>query len=583
MLSSCSNLLQSPVSIGFIMNPPRLPLSSKLCRIMCLREEGARSPRNTLEGSRRSADYHPSIWDHHLIQSIESSYSDERFTADLDELKLEAKYLLESYKEPSAQLHLIGSMQRLGVAYHLGEEINESLGKIYTNGLWPNHDVHQTALGFRLLREHGHCVPSDVFEKYRDEKGFKKCLARDVRGLLSLYEASHFAIDGEEILDEANKFSAMHLKLLEKQVDPHVAEQVRHSLEIPLRWRMPRLETKYFIDVYDQQECRNPVLLKLAKLDFNIVQSIHREEMRELSKWWNELGLAQKLKFSRDRLLENYLWAVGIAHEPQFSKCRVGLTKLICILTVIDDVYDVYGLPEEVKLFTAAVKAWDLEAMDTLPDYLKCCYLALHNFVNETAADIEKDHGWDATALFRKEWESLCEAYLTEAEWFHKGYKPTLEEYLENSWISVGGPIAMSHAYCLSGNTLSDNSTSLLQQGGVQLIYWSSLIVRLSNDLGTSKAEMERGDTPKSVQCSINESGETERAAIERIRDMLSHSWKKLSEECWRTQLSRGFADMVLNMARTSQCIFQHGDGIGTSNGVTKNKITSLFVEHYSV
>ena len=127
-------------------------------------------------------------------------------------------------------------------------------------------------------------VVADVFEKYRDEKGFKKCLARDVRGLLSLYEASHFAIDGEEILDEANKFSAMHLKLLEKQVDPHVAEQVRHSLEIPLRWRMPRLEAKYFIDVYDRQECRNPVLLKMAKLDFNIVQSIHREEMRELSK-----------------------------------------------------------------------------------------------------------------------------------------------------------------------------------------------------------------------------------------------------------------------------------------------------------
>lgn len=94
---------------------------------------------------------------------------------------------------------------------------------------------------------------------------------------------------------------------------------------------------------------------------------------------------------------------------------------------------------------------------------------------------------------------------------------------------------------------------------------------------------MERGDTPKSVQCRMNESGETERAAIERIRDMLSHSLKKLNEECWRTQLSRGFADMVLNMARTSQCIFQHGDGIGTSNGVTKNKITSLFVEHYSV
>lgn len=68
------------------------------------------------------------------------------------------------------------------------------------------------------------------------------------------------------------------------------------------------------------------------------------------------MGLAQELKFARDRLLENYLWAVGIAHQPQFSKCRMVLTKIVCILTVIDDVYDVYGLLEEVKLFTEAVK-----------------------------------------------------------------------------------------------------------------------------------------------------------------------------------------------------------------------------------
>lgn len=73
-------------------------------------------------------------------------------------------------------------------------------------------------------------------------------------------------------------------------------------------------------------------------------------------RWWSELGLAQQLKFSRDRLLENYLWAVGIAEQPQFSKCRLALTKQICILTVIDDAYDVYGLLEEVRLFTCAVK-----------------------------------------------------------------------------------------------------------------------------------------------------------------------------------------------------------------------------------
>ncbi|MBA0566602.1 hypothetical protein Golob_011408 [Gossypium lobatum] len=68
-----------------------------------------------------------------------------------------------------------------------------------------------------------------------------------------------------------------------------------------------------------------------------------------------------------------------------------------------------------------------------------------------------------------------------------------------------------------------------------QLFYRSSLITRLSNDLGTPKAEMEREDIPKAVQ---------------------SYTIEK-------------------NMARTAQCIYQHGDGVGTSTGVTKDCIVS--------
>ena len=68
------------------------------------------------------------------------------------------------------------------------------------------------------------------------------------------------------------------------------------------------------------------------------------------------MNLGAKLKFSRDRLFENYLWAAGVAYEPRFSKCRKVLTKLICILTVIDDMYDVYGSLEELVLFTSAIK-----------------------------------------------------------------------------------------------------------------------------------------------------------------------------------------------------------------------------------
>lgn len=106
---------------------------------------------------------------------------------------------------------------------------------------------------------------------------------RDVRGLLSLYEASHLAMDGEDVLDEAREFSTKHLKLLQRQVDGNLAEQVGNALQVPLHWRMPRLEAKQFIGMYERMENHIPALLELAKLDFNITQSLHQAEMRELS------------------------------------------------------------------------------------------------------------------------------------------------------------------------------------------------------------------------------------------------------------------------------------------------------------
>ena len=47
---------------------------------------------------------------------------------------------------------------------------------------------------------------------------------------------------------------------------------------------------------------------------------------------------------------------------------------------------------------------------------------------------------------FQLQWANLCRSYLVEARWFYSGYIPTVEEYLENACISVGGPAAMFHA-----------------------------------------------------------------------------------------------------------------------------------------
>ena len=43
-----------------------------------------------------------------------------------------------------------------------------------------------------------------MFNKFKDGKGhFKESLKTDVSGMLSLYEATHLGVHGEDILDEA--------------------------------------------------------------------------------------------------------------------------------------------------------------------------------------------------------------------------------------------------------------------------------------------------------------------------------------------------------------------------------------------
>ena len=77
------------------------------------------------------------------------------------------------------------------------------------------------------------------------------------------------------------------------------------------------------------------------------------------------MGLANKLHFARDRLMECFFWTVGMAFEPEFSNCRKGLTKVTSFITTIDDVYDVYGSIDELELFTDAVTRFVLQTIYT--------------------------------------------------------------------------------------------------------------------------------------------------------------------------------------------------------------------------
>ena len=90
---------------------------------------------------------------------------------------------------------------------------------------------------------------------------------------------------------------------------------------------------------------------------------------------------------------------------------------------------------------------------------------------------------------------------------------------------------------------------------------------------------MERGDIPKAVQSYMIEKGVSEEEARDHVKDMISYSWKKINEEIVDNSFSQVIVNLSKNMARTAQCMYQHGDGVGTSTGVTKDCIVSSILK----
>lgn len=130
----------------------------------------------------------------------------------------------------------------------------------------------------------------DIFNDFKDVNGHvKKSICNDTTGLLELYEASFLSIETETTLKKATTFTIEHLK---NYVDNHCGDQdnnimlelILHALELPRHWMMPRLETRWYISIYERIPNANPLLLELAKLDFNIVQAAHQQDLRILSR-----------------------------------------------------------------------------------------------------------------------------------------------------------------------------------------------------------------------------------------------------------------------------------------------------------
>ncbi|KAG0551653.1 hypothetical protein BDA96_01G441500 [Sorghum bicolor] len=531
---------------------------------------------------RRSANYQPNSWNYDSLESSLAGCNKRNREGDpssFDKLKFRVRHLLlQQEVEILTKLRVIDTVQRLGVAYHFDDEISAILNSVSTEKQDVDRvdDVRLMTLSFRLLRQNNYPVsPEVVLRSLKDGTGnFKKTLQKDTEGLLSLYEASHLAFEGDHLLDEAR--AVLH---------PHLRSSVDNALAVPLHWAAPRLQARWFINHYARDSDADLSLLHFAKLDFNNVQKLQQQELSRITRWWRNADLSESLPFARDRLMECFYFATGVAPEPSLEACREVVAKTFALIVLLDDIYDIYGTLDELVMFTDAIERWGTSASEQLPEYMKAIYLTIVSTSNEVAEHVLRQEGCDARFLLKKAWHDLCKAFLMEAKWHYSNYKPTLHEYLENGWISVSGPLMLIHAFpIIEKKGVTPNSIQQLESYP-KLVQMVSKIFRLCNDSATHSEELKRGDAPSSIAIYMSENRATEHDARKAMRDLTMETWKTVNQDAFSNcRFPLPFANACVNMARISHCIYRGGgDGISAPDDEKMMEIKELFLQPFKV
>nr|KAJ0206849.1 hypothetical protein LSAT_V11C500243450 [Lactuca sativa] len=464
-------------------------------------------------------------------------------------------------------MQLIDVVQRLGVAYHFEEEIEETLKHIFVTygDHWiDDSNLQSTSVWFRLLRQQGFNVSSGIFKKYMDSQGnFMESVRKDVQGMLCLYEAAYMRVEGEEVLDAALSFTTFQLKNIANDHmcdDVSLKIQIEQALEQPLRKRLPRLEAMRYIPIYQKEASHNEALLKFSMLDFNILQSLHKKELSHISKWWKNLDLQNKLPYVRDRLVEGYFWILAVYFEPQYSDARIFLMKTCNLVIILDDTYDNYGTYEELEIFTQAIQKWSPSCIDTLPEYMKIIYQELLD-VHREAEEVLELKGKAYQSYYTKEMvKEYTRNLLIEAKWAKEGYIPTVEEHMSVTMVTCAYGMIIAKCY-VHGDDLVTEDTFKWVATYPPLVTASCLILRLMDDIATHEEEQERNHVASSIECYMKQYGVSKEQTREIFSIQVEDSWKVVNQESLRpTDIPRPLLMPPLNLARVCDVLYKHGD-----------------------
>ncbi|CAL1392803.1 unnamed protein product [Linum trigynum] len=364
-----------------------------------------------------------------------------------------------------------------------------------------------------------------------------------------------------------------------------LAERVAHALHRPLRRGMRRAEHLFFVSIYPKIDGHDAGLLKLARLGFNLLQNLYQKELKVLTKWWIELDLPRKLYYARDKLLENYFWAMGCLWEPKFSLSRYCFMKLIPIASMYDDTFDAYGKLDELEQFTAAIHRWDTSTKD-LNTNMKILFDAVIDSYDDiqeiTSNEFGRSYCWEYGKPALK---NVVRLYLEEARWLAKGYVPTLEEYRHISSLSTIYQWAAFSVFCGMGDELAPKELFDWLFTEPKMLVASSDQCRLMDDIMTHEFEQKRGHAPSSVECYVEQYGVSTQKAVDALSNMVEEDWKIMNGELLNPPdcVPRKVLSIFLAFAQIMDVLYKDSDGYTNSATTTKDLLTALLVTPFPI
>ncbi|KAI4323263.1 hypothetical protein L6164_022883 [Bauhinia variegata] len=182
----------------------------------------------------------------------------------------------------------VDRLERLGISRYFQQEIIEFMN--YVHRYWNKKgigwtrfsefpDIDDTAMGFRLLRLHGHQVSARE-EVLEDAKNITTKILTEKRASNQLLDKWIIAKD--------------------------IAGEVSFALDIPWYMSLPRIETRFYLEQYGGED------------DVWISKTLYR--------WYSESGLEQ-FGLSREKILLVYFLAAASIFEPERSQERWLNTK----------------------------------------------------------------------------------------------------------------------------------------------------------------------------------------------------------------------------------------------------------------